>query len=156
MSENLRNIHSELIAELIADLKNKKPSEVTDSYWLFARREKGEYPRHTQNTGKWLVFVPLLQVDQVWEQIKQALENGRLGRSAKVSTARPNPNAFNPETKVICVYTYDWTDKEDVMNIREELRRLGVTSKIAYKTDEETRSGAYANRGNKQISKYYE
>jgi len=57
---------------------------------------------------------------------------------------------------VICVYTYDWTDKEDVKRIRQELRDLGITRKIPYKADRETLSGKYAIRGDKRISKYFE
>ena len=133
-----------------------KPSEVIDSYWVEAERRQGVYPDHSENGGKWLVFVPLSQVDDVWEKIRCATEEGRLGGSAKISTAKPNPNARDPKTKVICVYTYDWTDEKDVKRVREELRRLGVLSKIPYKADQETYSGQYANRGNTRISKYYE
>lgn len=86
---------------------DKKPSEVTCTYWLHAERKSGTYPEATENCGKWLVFVPALQIDEVWANIKLATEEGRLGSSAKVATARPNPNATNPDTKVICVYTYD-------------------------------------------------
>ena len=74
---------------------------------------------------------------------------------SKVATAKDNPNAANSNTKVICVYTYDWTDEEDVMRIRQELRQLGITRKIPYKADEDTESGKYANQGTKRISKYY-
>jgi len=140
----------------IAPSENPRPSEVTDSYWVHAERKNGTYPEHSENGGKWLIFVPLSLVDALWEEIRRATEEGKLGGSAKVATARPNPNATNPYTKVICVYTYDWTDESDVKRIREELRQLGVTSKIPYKADQETYSGMYANRGNIRISKYYE
>ncbi len=133
-----------------------KPSEVTDAYWLNAERKKEDYPEPTENGGKWLVFVPLPQADDVWEKIRRATEEEKLGGSAKGSTAKPNPNARDPNTKVICVYTYDWADKNDVRRVREELRQLGVLSKIPYKADQETYSGKYANRGNTRISKYYE
>ena len=103
-----------------------------------------------------MIFVPLSLVDAVWEKIRRATEEGKLGDSSKVATARSNPSATNSNTKVICVYTYDWADENDVKRIREELRQLGVTSKIQYKADHETYSGIYANRGNKRISKYYE
>jgi len=53
------------------------------------------------------------------------------------------------------VYTYNFEDEEDVMRVREELRRLGFTSKIPYKTDEETRSGRYQVKGDREISEYY-
>ena len=132
-----------------------KPSEVMDSYWIYATRKQGTYPEHSENGGKWLIFVPRQQIDEVWNKIRSATEQGHLGSSAKVSTARPNPNAVNSK-KVICVYTYDWKDENDVRRIRAALRQLGITSKIPYKADQETYSGMYANRGNKRISKYYE
>ena len=131
------------------------PSQVTDEYWIFAERKQGTYPPHSKNGGKWLIFVPLERIDQVWSKIKSATESGRLGEMSKVATAKDNANAINSSTKVICVYTYDWTDEEDVMRIRQELRQLGITRKIPYKADEDTESGKYANQGTKRISKYY-
>jgi hypothetical protein len=139
-----------------ASNEDLRPSQVTDVFWLSARREEGEYPKHSQLGGKWLIFVPMDQVDAVWETIKQATRVGMLGGSAKVATAKPNPNASNSDEKVICVYTYDWTDQEDVRRIRENLRQLGITRKIPYKADKETETGSYANRGQKRISKFYE
>jgi len=52
-----------------------------------------------------LIFVPLSLLDAVWEKIRRATEEENLGGSAKAATARQNPNATNPDTKVICVYT---------------------------------------------------
>ena len=134
---------------------NENPSRVMNVYWLFAERKQGKYPSHSENGGKWLVFVPIAQIDNVWSKIRSAVEEGRLGDLAKVATAKPNPNATDPRTKVICVYTYNWTDIEDVMRIRQELRQLGIIWKIPNKADEDTDSGKYANRGTKRISKYY-
>ena len=57
---------------------------------------------------------------------------------------------------MICVYTYDWTDEEDVRRIREVLRELGFVKKIPYKADQETRAGRYAASGEGRVSKYYE
>jgi len=133
-----------------------RPSQVTDVYWLHAERKAGDYPACVKNTGKWLIFVGSAHVDEIWGRIKRATEDGKLGPAAKVSTAKPNPNARNLENKVICVYTYDWTDEEDVKRVRQELRDLGVTRKIPYKADQDTLSGKYAIRGDKRISKYYE
>jgi hypothetical protein len=132
------------------------PSQITDEYWLYAVRKKGHYPKATEKSGKWLVFVPVSQVDEVWTKIREATEDGRLGESAKVATSKPNPNASDLSKKVICVYTYDWTDEEDVQRIRDELRALGIVSKIPYKTDRDTTAGRYAKRGHQRISKYYE
>jgi hypothetical protein len=138
------------------DSSEARPSQVTDECWLYAERKKGDYPAATPNSGKWLIFVPISQIDGVWIRIKHAAEDGRLGDSAKVATAKPNPNATDPAMKVICVYTYDWTDKADVSRIRDKLRTLGIVSKIPYKADHDTFTGRYARRGHKRISKYYE
>lgn len=133
-----------------------KPSEITDIYWIYAVREKGSYPKPTQRSGKWLIFVDVKDVDRVWAKIKKATEESELGGSSKVATAKPNPNATNPERKVICVYTYDWSDEKDVKRIREELRKLGIIQKIPYKADVDTLAGKYIRAGYKRISKYYE
>lgn len=133
-----------------------KPSEVTEVYWIYAIRKKGQYPKSTPRSGKWLIFVDPKNVDEVWLKIKKAVEEGKLGSSAKVATAKPSPLAGKSNAKVICVYTYDWTDEKDVKRIREELRKLGVTNRIPYKADEDTLSGKYRITGHKRISKYYE
>ena len=135
---------------------NAKPSEVTGAYWIYSIRKKGEYPKPTVRSGKWLIFVCREDVDEVWAKVKRATEDGRLGDSSKVATAKPNPHAANPNKKVICVYTYDWTDEKDVQRVRDELRRLGITSKIPYKADEDTLAGKYRIFGDTKISKYYE
>jgi hypothetical protein len=137
---------------------DSKPSEVEMAgvYWIYAMRKRGKYPEATSRSGKWLVFVNIEEIDEVWDKIKKATEEGKLGSDAKVATAIPNPNATNSETKVICVYTYDYADEKDVNRVREELRKLGITKKIPYKADEDTNKGKYAIRGDKKISKYYE
>ena len=135
---------------------NCKPSEVTDFPWIYARRKTGSYPPATPQSGKWLIFVPFAQVDGVWATIKTATEEGKLGEGAKVATAKPNPRAKDASAKVICVYTYDWTDEDDVRRIRQELRALGITQKIPYKADQDTFDGKYQVTGHTRISKYYE
>lgn len=131
-----------------------KPSEVTEVWWIYARRQVGSYPATTAQNGKWLVFIPTEQVDEVWATIKQATEEGKLGSSSKVATAASNH--YDSRERVICVYTYDWTDAEDVRRVRAELRKLGITRKIAYKSDEDTLAGKYQATGHTKISKYYE
>ena len=133
-----------------------KPSEVKDIYWIRVERRKGKYPEPTHRSGKWLVFVDKKDVDEVWDKIKKAVEEGKLGSDAKVATAKPNPHATNPDKRVICVYTYDYADEKDVKRVREELRKLGITSRIPYKADEDTLSGKYQITGHTRISKYFE
>jgi hypothetical protein len=75
---------------------------------------------------------------------------------AKVAAAKINPDFQNSKVKVICVYTYDWKDEVDVKRVREELRNIGVTRKIAYKADEDTDQNRYQTNSNEKLSKYYE
>jgi len=133
-----------------------KPSEVTEAYWIYAISKKGEYPKPTARSGKWLIFIDKKDVDDVWTKTKKATEEGKLGGSSKVATAKLNPLATDPNKKVICVYTYDWADEKDVKRVREELRKLGIMEKIPYKSDEDTLAGKYRITGHKNISKYYE
>ena len=91
----------------------------------------------------------------MWKKIKHTTENGKLGSESKVATAKFNPLAGKSRQKVICVYTYDWTDEKDVKRIREELRLCGITWKMPYKTDQDTEIGKYS-ATHERISKYYE
>ena len=135
----------------------RQPSQVKDDYWIRASRQQGSYPEATvEGSGKWMVFVSREQIDTVWSTIAEAIRQGRLGRTAKVSTARPNPNSTDPNKHVICIYTYDYEDVEDVKRIRATLRELGITWKIPYKTDVATYAGQYQVRGHTRISTYYE
>jgi hypothetical protein len=145
-----------MLREVAAPYADSKPSVVCDVPWIYADRKDREYPPPTPQSGKWLVFVRLEQVDAMWKEVKVATEQGRLGHSSKVSTAKRNPNAIDPKAKVICVYTYDWTDRADAMRVRKELYRLGVKEPISYKTDQDTRDGRYSAKGDINISKYRE
>lgn len=101
--------------------------------------------------------MPTEQVDEVWTKIKSAVENGLLGNAAKVASiygARLD-KVTGKKRQVICIYTYDWTDKKDVMRVRDELRKLGITETLSYKTDAGTMAGKYHHRGDKNISKYH-
>lgn len=102
--------------------------------------------------GKWLIFGNISETDDNWAIIKQAIEEGKLRTDAKVSTAKPSPNAMDSERTVICVYT----DDDDIFRIRNELKKLGFTQKIPYKTTKATWEGRYQKRGHKKISNYFE
>jgi predicted RecB family nuclease len=129
---------------------------VIDVYWLVAERKIGTYPASTANSGKWLIFIKRAEIDAWWTKIKAATEQGSFGDLAKVSTSKPNPNASDPNEHVICVYTYDWTDEEDVRRVRQALGDLGVVWEIGYKADQETKAKLYAVHGNLRFCKYYE
>ena len=134
-------------------VQSSNPSKVESCYWIYATAISGHEP--SIDAGKWLVFVHIDEVDVVWRRIKAATEAGKLGSLSKVSTAKANKNAYDPDTKVICVYCQDSNDEKDVMRVRDELRRLGIEDRIPYKTDQATREGRYKNRGSKNVSKYF-
>jgi hypothetical protein len=133
-----------------------KPSEERGVPWIIAERLHGDYPRHTPDGGKWLLFMPAAHVDEVWEKVRAATEEGLLGGSSKVSTARPNHYLRSTGTRVICVYTYDWTDEADVRRVRARLRDLGFVARLSYKADADSRARNYAGQSQGRIAKYYE
>jgi hypothetical protein len=80
-------------------------------------------------SGKWLVFAKQAEVDSLWRCIASATYAGTLGHSAKVA---PRSDF---DSHVICVYTRDYTDLNDVNKVRDGLRGLGVKWPIGYKPD---------------------
>ena len=132
----------------------RKPSEVTDVRWIVASLRGSTYPVHTWRGGKWLVFAPKEDVDEVWVGIVAALEVGEFGDIAKVSTARPSQYATSTQEEVVCVYTYDGDDVDDVWRVREALRRLGFKQKLGWKSDQATREGRYESLGHVDVNRY--
>lgn len=133
----------------------RPPSKVRDDYQVHAENPSPS-KEWTDRSGKWLIFTSFKKLDETWKLIAEETEAGRLGISAKTATAKPNGLAKNPWIKVICVYTHDATDREDVMRVRERLREIGFTKKLSYKTDQATAAGVYSNNSEKPISTYYE
>jgi hypothetical protein len=132
----------------------RKPSEVTDEPWLWADRASGDRPPANENSGKWLVDMSVENVDLYWEKIKQATIEGRLGCSAKVATSMRGPLRDRLKSRVICVYTYDWTDADDVHRVREVLRELGIKRPIVYKADADTLQGNTRDKWHPDMAKY--
>ncbi len=138
---------------------NHKPSDATvSSGWIYALRKKdrNKYPRDSERSGKWLIFASTQSVDEIWLRIKKAVESGVLGNRAKVAPIRcaSIDRYTGRKCQVICVYTHDWKDREDVMHIRDKLRELGITEILSYKTDADTEAGKYRWNGDRNISKY--
>jgi len=125
------------------------PSRTTQMYWIVEDNPAaGDIDVSGEKVGKWLIFSDPAGVDVLWRKVRDATVAGDLGISAKVSTARPNPDSRD-ERNVIYVYTKDWSDEADVMRVRERLRDLGVTGRIGYKRNIETFAGEYADKGKK-------
>jgi hypothetical protein len=111
-----------------------RPSRFTGDYYMHARGPQPE-EGSVRRPGKWLIFVSRSRIDALWDEVRRAVEKGRLGHAAKVSTALPDPMSPNPKKHVVCVYTGNEDDPADVRRVRDALRQLGVTWKIPYKSD---------------------
>lgn len=84
--------------------------------------------------GKWMFFPSASHVDSVWKTIVTAVDKGDLGGCVKVAT-----DSGSGQTRLICVYTHDFGDKEDVKRVLEALVEMelvdGEGRPIYYKCD---------------------
>ena len=112
-----------------------KPSMVTDRYWLYAWAPP-ELRAVSPRVGKWLLFVPDAQLDEAWGVIEAAVVQGRLGPAAKTRTA--SPGVSGDWLKVICIYTRDALDDADRQRVHRQIKALGFTQDLVYKSDEDT------------------
>ena len=81
--------------------------------------------------GKWLVYRARNESDSAWLTIARATFNRTLGSGAKVSTAEED----EAKRHVICIYTRNYLDLEDVKRVRGLLRDMGFTESLCYKPD---------------------
>jgi hypothetical protein len=127
---------------------DRHPTEETLDWWII---EHFEYPsEQLPYSGKWLVFTSEDSINSVWALLRNATREGKLGYAAKTSTKL----GYKGSDYVICVYTKDYRNEKDVFRVREELRKLGITKRIPYKTDRATLEKKYACAGQK-VSLYY-
>ncbi|KAJ5624142.1 hypothetical protein N7510_000451 [Penicillium lagena] len=86
--------------------------------------------------GKWMLFPTVDRVDSVWSTVVQAMEDGRLGDTAKVA---PDDGSGGGQARLICVYTANYEDKEDVKRVLNGLVDVGLVNvdqrPIYYKCD---------------------
>lgn len=128
---------------------NLYPTDVNkrEMYWLWAQNNKyNEEDVNDAKVGKWMLFLSKGQVNAVWDKIKEAITNGDLWHS-KVSTTSPDSN----ESHAIMIYTKDYTDLNDVIDVLNFLESSGIKppgATIRYKTDQQTSAGIYS--GGKQ------
>jgi len=117
-------------------MENNKenPTNVTDSYWIV----KSNNFRSTSQSGKWCLFTTKKEVDNLWR-----LTSNEVGKNnfvaAKVSTKLM---ASLPNRRyVICVYTPDWEDQDEVFRVKNEITKLGFVGELKFKRDIDTING---------------
>ncbi|KAJ5967723.1 hypothetical protein N7501_003971 [Penicillium viridicatum] len=85
-------------------------------------------------SGKWMLFPTVDRVDEFWGAVVRAMEKGELGDVAKVATGDGGG-----ESRLICVYTDDFGDVEDVKRVVSKLVDIGLVGKgprsVYYKSD---------------------
>ena len=141
-----------LIDDMQPELDHLPPSKVENPliHWLWAHAPRGpglrNQPQHGPNVGKWMIFTKHRWMDENWAKIKAAVEQDKLGITAKIATMG---SARHQKSVVICVYTYDHTDASDRNRVRKALYDMGWTRTLYYKTDAMTYAGQ---RGSKYKS----
>ncbi|XP_031568577.1 uncharacterized protein LOC116303216 isoform X1 [Actinia tenebrosa] len=96
--------------------------------------------KYNYTSGKWMIFASSKHIDDIWFTIAKAVVAGKLGMTTKVSTKNPPKKSH-----VICVYTENFTNKDDVRRVEKGLRDLGFYGKMSYKADIYTILGIYVN-----------
>jgi hypothetical protein len=69
-----------------------------------------------------MLFVPPETVNEIWSTIALATANNELGTAAKVAPFADDDR----KERVICIYTRDFRDREDVGRVVRRMRTLGV------------------------------
>lgn len=124
---------------MILEVNDDTPPTLATGAWLYAACENPWYPENTDRSGKWLVFLSNQSIDRYWQLIRLSLAMYRLGDEVKVTTGIRPPG----KDHVICIYTYDYADYQDILRIRKELYEIGIRRPISYKSNEQTRLGQY-------------
>ncbi|KAL8870015.1 MAG: hypothetical protein Q9174_003841 [Haloplaca sp. 1 TL-2023] len=89
--------------------------------------------QHT--SGKWMLFPYPDDVNACWATVAHATVNRELGIAAKVA---PDAGEGDRGQRLICIYTKDFSDLDDVKRVLERLAELGMVKKgrdIYYKAD---------------------
>ena len=92
--------------------------------------------------GKWMLFPSSPDLPRYWRVVAEAVSQSKLGPVAKVGTY----DAYNGKDEtLICVYTYNFADLDDVRRVLDELVELDLCAKggkpIYYKCDAYTYLG---------------
>ncbi|ELU16100.1 hypothetical protein CAPTEDRAFT_224745 [Capitella teleta] len=137
------NVHSKPIPEYdeqVTHLMWSQLQKKTDSITLDDIKELATAVGFTQ--GKWQLTEKSRNVDDLWSTVAEATHGGQLGSMSKVST-KSSATGSSGQLHIICVYTQDFTEAEDVCRVERELRNLGVKGKLVYKPDIFNELGIY-------------
>ncbi|KAM3072073.1 hypothetical protein ACMFMF_007467 [Clarireedia jacksonii] len=94
-------------------------------------------------TGKWMLFVPPTTLPETWSRIATATSTNSLGIAAKCAPRDPYNTS---KSRLICIYTEDFSNMPDVIRVLKALKELGLVESsgkqgIYYKCDAYTYLG---------------
>jgi hypothetical protein len=98
-----------------------------------------EYPgveltRDGANRTQWMLFPSAENLPRTWRLVVEGTISGKLGTSAKVAV-----DTGRGGSRLICIYTFDFTDTDDVKRVLEGMVELGLIDTkarpIYYKVD---------------------
>jgi hypothetical protein len=120
-----------LLSEFISKTKEMASSKLTASREITKERAQAvtqilDLAHHLNvRCGKWMLFPEPRVVDDVWGVVARATAANELGSAAKVAPKDPNEGRVGA-ARLICVYTRDFRDKDDVGRVLARLRELGL------------------------------
>lgn len=104
--------------------------------------------KHGVVTGKWMLFPTIESVNESWRHVCEGVVNGKLGPIAKVQAATKDKekDSKTGAQRLVCIYTRDFADEQDVRRVLDGLCDLGLVRKsddrpIYYKLDAYTHLG---------------
>ena len=90
--------------------------------------------------------------------IREATEESTLGIGSKISTdwSRSSDPSGSWRNHVVCVYTKDWRQKDDVFRVAQRLHAIGAVKKmmLTYKPDVFTFDGRYEGNAAGELAIY--
>jgi hypothetical protein len=105
-----------------------KPSDISGVYWIEAKPHH-PLPPPTTRAGNWWFATTRMAADELWEHVRQATQNGKLGYKSKISTA-PAAGQSHPDARMIVICLRDTQDAADLERIRTTLHDLGLSDQI--------------------------
>ena len=126
---------------------NSKATKATKEKLLATHRKNVEEQLlsaardHHITAGKWMLFPRPQDVDTVWATVAKAVASDQLGMSAKVAPDSEGKGKEGKRARLICIYTEDFSDKEEIKKVLGRLNALGLVPRrgsggIAYKPGE--------------------
>jgi hypothetical protein len=122
VTENNPNTAQGVINRKLKPARDKLKEDI-----LSLAKDKG------MTSGKWMLFPTDEAAPGIWKRVATAVVEGNLGTGAKIAT--------DSSTRLVCVYTKDFSDEADIKRVVQQLKNLNLlpskeTNKsIYYKCD---------------------